>query len=102
MYDSAISPEVMQAHMQKWQDWMRQLSQEGKMKAGLPLTIDGKVLRSSSVVTDGPFAEGKEIIGGYLIVQAADLAEATEIAKSCPIFLYEGSVEVRKIAPMSM
>jgi hypothetical protein len=95
------SPEDMQKHMQKWQTWIEQLGKQGKYKAGDPLEADGKVVRApNKMVTDGPFAESKENVGGYLIVTAGDLAAATEIAKDCPIFENGGHVEVRPIAKM--
>ena len=97
---SALSPEAMQAHMGKWQAWMGQLAQEGKLSGGLPLNNEGKVLAAGGKVTDGPFAEGKEHVGGYLIVKAKDLNEASTIAKGCPIFEHQGTVEVRQIMPM--
>jgi hypothetical protein len=60
----------------------------------------GKVLKPNNVITDGPYMEIKEAIGGYSIVKAASLEEATELAKGCPIFNVGGSVEVREIAAM--
>lgn len=92
------SPEAMQGHLQKWITWIQRLAQEGKVTAGQPLNASGKVVSGSKkIITDGPFAEGKEIVGGYLLVKAADLAEATELSKDCPIFEYDGTVEVREI-----
>lgn len=97
------SPEEMQAHMQKWGAWMEKLSKEGTLVAGLPLNSDGKVVeKSGEVVTDGPFAEGKEVVGGYLIVKANDLNHAVEISKECPIFEHNGTTEVREIMSMDM
>ena len=94
-----MSPEQMQQNMNKWFTWMGQLRSEGKFKAGEPLSDEGKVLsgRKGSVVSDGPFVEGKEEVGGYLIVSANDLNEAAELAKGCPIFENNGTVEVRPI-----
>ncbi len=66
------SPEKMQAHMQRWLDWIQSLSQQGTFIAGQPLQNEGQVVAGSAkVITDGPFAEGKEIVGGYLIVRAS-------------------------------
>lgn len=97
------SPENMQAHMQKWLDWIRSLRQQGKFIAGQPLQNGGQVVAGiAKVITDGPFAEGKEIVGGYLIVRAADLPEAVEICKGCPIFEHGGTVEVRTIQPLNL
>ena len=95
------SPEAMQAHMEKWMNWMKKLSEKGKLVAGQPLQSEGKVVqKSGGLVTDGPFAEGKEIVGGYLIVKAEGLDEATTLSKECPIFERDGTVEVREIAQM--
>ena len=97
------SPEQMQAHMQKWLDWIQALSQHGTFIAGQPLQNDGQVVAGrAKVITDGPFAEGKEIVGGYLIVRASDLPEAVEMSQGCPIFEYGGSVEVRAIQPLHL
>jgi len=91
------SPEEMQAQMQKWMTWIQRLREEGKYVAGDPLQGGGKVLTSRKIITDGPFAEGKEIVGGYFLVRAETLDQAAEMAKDCPIFENGGSVEVRPI-----
>ena len=97
------SPEEMQAHMQKWGAWMQGLGQEGKLVAGLPLSSQGKVVeKAGDVVTNGPFAEGSEVVGGYLIVKADNEDQAVEISKGCPIFEHHGTVEVREIQSMDM
>jgi hypothetical protein len=98
---SGASPEDVQTHMKKWYTWIEQLNKQGRYKAGDPLEAGGNVVRGhSKLVTDGPFAESKENVGGYLLITAADLAEATEMAKGCPIFENGGHVEVRPIAKM--
>lgn len=95
------SPEKMQQHMEKWMKWMEDLGKQGKFIAGEPLQQDGKVVeKSGEVITDGPFAEGKEIVGGYLIVKADNLDEAVQLSKGCPIFEHGGTVEVRGIQSM--
>src|ERR1041384_4300956 len=78
-----MSPEQMQQNMNKWFAWMSELRVKGKFKASEPLGDDGKVLSGSkgAVVTDGPFVEGKEEVGGYLIVSADDFNEAVNLAK---------------------
>lgn len=97
------SPEEMQDHMQKWGAWMGGLKEEGKLVDGLPLSKEGKVVQQGGeLITDGPFAEGAEVVGGYLIVTADDLDGAVEISKQCPIFEHEGNVEVREIMSMNM
>ncbi len=95
-----LSPEEMQRSLQKWGKWMEGLAKAGSLKGGEPLEEGGKVVSGPrKLVTDGPFAESKEIVGGYLIVSAKNLNEATEISKGCPIFEEGGSVEVRAIRP---
>ena len=97
------SPEAMQAHMQKWFAWMGQLAQEGTLVAGEPLVREGKQVNGSKkTVTDGPFIEAKEMVGGYLIVNANDIDHAVEISKGCPIFEVDGKLEVRPIQKMEM
>jgi hypothetical protein len=100
--DANASPERMQEHMGKWMKWMEDLGKQGKFSGGLPLKPEGKTVQSQSVVTDGPYAEGKEMVGGYLIVKANDLNEATEMSKGCPIFEFDGTVEIREIQSMEM
>src|SRR6516165_10877984 len=96
--ETPASPEGMQSQMQKWMAWIERLRTQGTYVAGEPLERVGKVLRSpNKVITDGPFAEGKEVVGGYFIVRAESLNQAAEIAKDCPIFESGGSVEVRSI-----
>jgi len=98
------SPEKWQAHMQKWMQWMGDLSKEGKFVGAQPLNQTGKqVIGNKKVVTDGPYMEGKEIVGGYLICKANSYDEAVEIAKGCPILEFEdGNVEVREIQELKM
>ena len=95
------SPEQMQQQMQKWRVWIEELGKKGNYKAGDPLDRGGKVVSGKQkVVTDGPYAEAKDVVGGYLMVVAETLATAAELAKSCPIFETGGSVEVRPVMKM--
>ncbi|NND05041.1 MAG: hypothetical protein HKN87_01560 [Saprospiraceae bacterium] len=95
------SPEEMQAHMEKWGAWMGGLKEAGKLVDGLPLNKDGKVVeKAGDVITDGPFAEGAEVVGGYLIVTADSLDAAIEISKGCPIYEHGGNTEIREIMSM--
>ena len=98
MADARQSPEKYQQQMVKWKTWMEGLGKQGKFIAGHPLAKEGSVIRGGKkVVTDGPFVEGKEIVGGYLMIKADDFPEAVAIAKNCPIFDYDGIVEVREV-----
>ena len=103
--DSSGSPEEMQQTMQKWVAWMKELGDGGHLKAiGNPLEPTGKVVKGKqkSAVTDGPYAEAKDLVGGYTMVEAKDIDEAAELAWGCPIFEKNGFVEVRPIMKMSM
>ena len=100
--DTSASPEQMQKTMEKWVAWFKQLESAGALKyPGHPLEHTGKVVKSKQkVVVDGPYAEAKDVIGGYSVVEAKDLDHASELAKGCPILDVGGSVEVRPIQRM--
>jgi hypothetical protein len=101
--DEQKSPEQWQAHMQKWMKWMGELTEQGKFVGAQPLNEVGKVVTGTKkVVTDGPFAEGKEMVGGYLICKAGTLEEAVQLSKGCPILEHDGIVEVREIKEIKM
>jgi hypothetical protein len=95
-----MSPTDYGRVVRKYMDWVESLKSAGHYKAGEPLEEDGKVLsgRQPTLITDGPFAESKETVGGYFMITAGDLDEASEIARGCPIFDNDGTVEVRQIA----
>ena len=94
-----LSPDEMQQVMQKWMDWIGGGMQAGWMiDGGDALDYDGKVVHPDLTVTDGPFAESKELVGGYSIVEADDLDAAAGIAKGCPMPEGGGTVEVRRLA----
>lgn len=96
-----MSPDQAQSQMQKWFAWVDELKQKNVYVEGRPLLPAAKTVKGKKpVITDGPFAEAKELVGGYFIVKAASLAEAAEMAKSCPDFELGGSVEVREVMAM--
>jgi hypothetical protein len=100
--EAKYSPEQMQAYMQKWNDWIGEGFQKGFMlDPGDALHPGGKIVGADRVVTDGPFAESKELVGGYSVINAADFNAAAEIAKGCPILLAGGAVEVRQMAEIA-
>ena len=95
------SPESWEQHMMKWKAWMESLMKDGKYVTGQPLGMGGTVIKGAErTMTDGPFIEGKDVINGFLHIKANDLAEASELAKGCPILDIVGSVEVREINSM--
>jgi hypothetical protein len=93
------SPEEMQKSMQKWVAWFKELNEKGVIKdPGNPLDTSGKVVRSySKDVHDGPYAEAKDLVNGYVLIDAATIDHAVELSKGCPILADGGSVEVRPI-----
>jgi hypothetical protein len=96
------SPEQGEKVMQKWMTWMKELETKGQLKdRGEPLEPTGKVVRGKEkLVTDGPYAESKDLVGGYTLIVAKDLGQAAEISKGCPIFENGGIVEVRPVMQM--
>jgi hypothetical protein len=92
------SPAQMESQMAIWMNWMEGLAAKDRLVSGEPLIPEGVVLRKSTKhVTDGPFIEGKDIVGGFVIVKAESLQEAIDLADGCPMFALGGTVEVRQI-----
>src|ERR1044072_4208577 len=93
------SLEELQKITDNWMAWFKRLTEEGKAVAGNPLERDGKVVSGkNAIVSDGPFVESKETIGGYFLLDVATLDEAVAIAKECPGLPYGVRVEVRPVA----
>jgi len=96
--DGRPSPEQMQQLLKAWQDWMAGLAAKNRMaSAGRRLSTEGKVLKANKLVTNGPYVELKEGVGGYMFVRAENIDEAAELAQGCPIFAIGGSLEVRPV-----
>lgn len=98
-YELPASPEEMQKKTAKWMTWLKDLTDKGYVKSlGDPLQPGGRVVKGTKKqVIDGPYAEAKDLIGGYSIIIARDIEQALEFAQGCPIFEDDGSVEVRPI-----
>ncbi|MHB8481466.1 MAG: YciI family protein [Nitrospiria bacterium] len=98
------SPEKAQQSMKKWRVWLKGLTDGGHLKSiGQPLERVGKVVGGKKkTVTDGPYAETKDIIGGYSIVEAKNLDQAAQFAAGCPVLEYGGSVEVRPVMQLNL
>ena len=94
-----VSPEHMKAHMAKWMAWIGKLKAANKYVAGEPLALGGKLVSgiNGKSVTDGPYTEGKEIVGGFFIINAKDYEEAVELSKGFPDFEHGGKVQIRQI-----
>jgi hypothetical protein len=95
------SPEAMQAYMGKWMAWIDKLREEGKYLSGEPLLPGGKLVKGpDKKVTDGPYAEAKEIVGGFFIINAENYDDAVAISKDYPDYEYDGSVQIRQVMKM--
>lgn len=95
-----LSPAEIQKVMSKWRAWFNDLKAQGKMKSGLPLMNEGKIVHGANgrFVTDGSFAESKEAIGGYFLISVPSLEEAVAIARQCPGLEHGAVVEIRPVA----
>ena len=91
------SPEEMQAMVKQWQDWIGGIAAQGKFVASDALSPVGQTLDANGVVSDGPYAEIKEMVGGYLIAETDSLEDAIKLTEGCPTLGYGGKVEVREI-----
>jgi hypothetical protein len=98
-WNRGLSSEEIQNVMNRWIAWLDRLVEQGKTSAGQPLTNQGKVIsgKKGQTVLDGPFAESKEAVAGYILLQVNNLDEAVEIAKECPGLDYGLTVEVRVV-----
>ena len=99
-WEKSLSPHELQTLMAQWVSWYEGLQQQGRVKGSNPLFPEGKVVsgKKGRVVADGPFAESKEAIGGYFLIEAESIDEAVEIARGWPILDYGATVEVRPVA----
>jgi hypothetical protein len=98
-WHKSLSPEQMQQVVDQWMAWFNGLKSDGVALAGNPLEPEGKIVSGRNrVVSDGPFAESKEAIGGYFLLNVASLDEAVAIAQKCPGLPYGVRVEVRPVA----
>jgi len=96
------TPERAQQSMQRWLAWIRQLEANGQLSnPGQPLATTGSVVRGSKrLITDGPYVEAKDLVLGFIIVKARDLAQAVELSTGCPMLEGGGSVEIRPVAKL--
>jgi hypothetical protein len=97
------SPELMQAQMGKWMAWIDKLNSTGRYVAGEPLLPGGKLITGKKkTVTDGPYTEGKEVVGGFFLINAEDMNEAVKICDDYPDYEYGGSIQVRQVMKMEV
>ena len=102
--EAGRSPERIQQMMQKWMAWFKELAQNGHVKnQGHPLERTGKTVKGlRKDIIDGPFAEAKDLVGGYSLIEAKDLDQAVELSKGCPILENDGAVEVRPVMQLNL
>lgn len=97
-----LTPAEKAALAQRWNDWYEGLARHGKVKQGHPLALEGRLVTGPDArVVDGPYAEAKEVVGGFVWLTVGSLDEATEIAKQCPGLSVGVDVEVRALTPTS-
>ncbi len=92
------TPEQIQAEVKLWQDWISGIAAKGNLQnPGEALGFEGKTLHADGTITDGPYAELKEMVGGFIIVSAETIDEAAVLAQGCPVLASGGKVELRDI-----
>jgi hypothetical protein len=98
------TPEHAQRSLQAWLAWIHDLEAKGHLKErGQPLELGGKVVRGKKrVVTDGPYAEAKDLLLGFIIIEARDLDHAVELSTGCPMLEGSGSVEIRPVGTLAL
>ena len=97
------SPEELQANMGKWMAWVEKLHKEGRYVSGEALLPGGKLVSGKSAATDGPYTEGKELVGGFFVVNANSMEEAVSLVQQdYPDFDWGGTVQVRPVMKFDM
>src|SRR4051812_35861539 len=95
------SESAIAEHQNNWKRWMIKMQQEEKLISGKPLTLDGMVIYKNDNafhISEGPYQKiNNEIVGGYLLIRATDLQEATSLIRTCPIFEFDGFAEIREV-----
>jgi hypothetical protein len=103
MPEVKLTPEGTMVISDQWQNWMGGISAQNKLVTrGNRLGNEGKTVKPNNVIINGPYAEIKEMLGGYTIIRADSIEEATEIAKGCPILAAGGNVEIRDTIAMNL
>lgn len=93
-----LSPQQMEDYLHRFQGWIASLTRAGKISSCGPMAAGGRTMSSPKRhVSDGPYAETKDLVGGYTVLTAHDLDEATEIARGCPFLDVGGTVEIRSV-----
>ena len=91
------TPEQMQGAVKQWHDWTGSIAAQGKFVGTNALGFQGKTVHADGTITDGPYVEIKEMIGGYIIVKAKNIEEAIALSNGCPTLATGGNVEIRDV-----
>jgi hypothetical protein len=99
-WDKEFSPAMIQESMARLTQWIDDLSERGILKSAAPLMSEGKIVtgKKGSSVADGPFAESKEAIGGYFLLETGSYEEAIKLTQTCPTLDYGAVLELRPVA----
>lgn len=101
--NSNIAPDQIKIAEKKWENWIGSIAAQGNLaNMGNRLAKEGQVLKPAGVITDGPFVEGREMLGGFIVIKAESMEEAVTLAHGCPAMEYKGSVEIRPVQAMTM
>lgn len=98
-WESGMSPDDIQRFMGLFTDWCDRLADQGKVVSSHPLAHEGKLIsgKGGRTVADGPFAESKEAVGGFFLLEVESAEEAWAIAKASPVLEFGGAIEVRPV-----
>ena len=98
---SRLSPEQIQEMIERYMTWTSELREQGRIVDERSLSAAGaRVIRKSgdeTVVSDGPYSEAREVVGGLHIIRAESLTDALDWARKCPALDFGAAVEVRQI-----
>lgn len=93
----AQDPEFAASHQEHWKDWISKMLADNRLSGGKSLTLEGRIIRPDGSVTEGLHRSGTEIVGGFLLLRASNLDDATTLARSCPVFEAGGYIEIREL-----
>lgn len=89
-------------HMERWGAYMGKIASSGNLLGGMPLMQDGRLMTARGVQNGTVPSKSDEMIGGWLHFKANDYDHAVDLAKDCPLFEYDGNIEIREVMPMEM
>jgi hypothetical protein len=95
---SSLSPAQMAEEIERYRAWSGEMAQRGLLVSGEKLTDDGgRHLRAGGLASDGPYAEAKDVIGGFFMIKCENDAQAEQVAAGCPHLRGRNWIEIRRI-----